>query len=75
MKSYLIGLQNSDKGAQLKTAIDALLQKQQKDLALQIGKPAPLFTAPDKDGNKVALNDIKGKVTIIDFWGILVWTL
>lgn len=37
-------------------------------LQLAVGKIAPDFSAPDKDGNMVSLYDIKGKVTIVDFW-------
>jgi len=35
---------------------------------LDIGKIAPNFSAPTPDGDLLALNDIKGKATIIDFW-------
>lgn len=35
---------------------------------LGIGKIAPDFSAPSTDGTPLALGDIKGKVTIIDFW-------
>ena len=33
-----------------------------------IGKPAPLFTLLDLNGNKVSLSDLNGKVVILDFW-------
>ncbi len=33
-----------------------------------IGSIAPNFTAPSPEGEAITLNDIKGKVTIIDFW-------
>ncbi|RKE94850.1 TlpA disulfide reductase family protein [Ichthyenterobacterium magnum] len=36
--------------------------------ATNIGKVAPDFSAPDTNDKTLALNDIKGKVTIIDFW-------
>lgn len=39
-----------------------------KLMQVSIGKMAPDFTAPDPDGNMVNLNDVKGKVTIVDFW-------
>ncbi|WP_338733644.1 TlpA disulfide reductase family protein [Mangrovimonas cancribranchiae] len=32
------------------------------------GSMAPNFTAPNPEGEMITLNDIKGKVTIIDFW-------
>jgi peroxiredoxin len=35
---------------------------------LEIGKIAPDFAAPKPNGEMLALNDIKGKATIIDFW-------
>ncbi|GFZ76291.1 thiol:disulfide interchange protein [Aquaticitalea lipolytica] len=36
--------------------------------SLNLGKVAPNFTAPDPNGKMISLNEIKGKVTIIDFW-------
>ncbi|WP_104736018.1 TlpA disulfide reductase family protein [Hanstruepera ponticola] len=37
-------------------------------LTTEIGSVAPNFSAPDPDGKIISLQDIKGKVTIIDFW-------
>jgi peroxiredoxin len=34
----------------------------------EVGNMAPDFSAPNPDGTLVSLSDIKGKVTIIDFW-------
>ena len=34
-----------------------------------IGKPAPNFLLPDTSGATFSLNSIKGKYTLIDFWG------
>ncbi|WP_431134779.1 redoxin domain-containing protein [Psychroserpens mesophilus] len=36
--------------------------------ATEIGQVAPSFTAPTPDGKQLALNDVKGKLTLIDFW-------
>ena len=33
-----------------------------------IGSIAPNFSGPNPEGKTIALNDIKGKITIIDFW-------
>ncbi|QCW99993.1 redoxin domain-containing protein [Aggregatimonas sangjinii] len=34
----------------------------------EVGAVAPEFSAPDPDGNQIALSDVKGKLTLIDFW-------
>ena len=35
---------------------------------IKIGMQAPDFTAPDPQGKQITLSEIKGKVTIVDFW-------
>jgi thiol-disulfide isomerase/thioredoxin len=37
-------------------------------LKIKIGMQAPDFTAPDPQGKQITLSEIKGKVTIVDFW-------
>ncbi|MDT0557491.1 TlpA disulfide reductase family protein [Ichthyenterobacterium sp. W332] len=61
-------LKNSFKGKALNQKVTAIVETLKRNEALNIGKPAPTFTAPDTNGNQLALNDAKGKVTIIDFW-------
>lgn len=34
----------------------------------EIGAIAPNFSGPGPDGNQIALADVKGKLTLIDFW-------
>lgn len=36
--------------------------------APEAGKPAPDFEYPDAQGKTVSLNDLKGKVVVINFW-------
>lgn len=49
-----------------------LIRKEyEKKQLLAPGKPAPQFTLFDVDGNKVSLNDFKGKYVFIDFWQTL----
>jgi peroxiredoxin len=43
-------------------------QENERKGSLDIGKVAPDFSGPNPDGKTISLNDIKGKVTIIDFW-------
>lgn len=35
---------------------------------LQVGMPAPLFTAHTIDGKEVSLKSLRGKVVLLDFW-------
>ncbi len=61
-------LQKSSKGLEVKRKLDELYEAYKKIEHLEIGKVAPEFEAPTPEGTMVSLNDIKGKVTIIDFW-------
>lgn len=36
--------------------------------ATSVGVKAPEFSGPTPEGNQIALSDVKGKVTLIDFW-------
>ena len=35
---------------------------------VEVGSKAPNFTAPTPEGEQLALNDVLGKVTLVDFW-------
>lgn len=61
-------LKTSEYGNNITKKIQQVIEFQEKSQALAIGKKAPNFTAPDPKGNPLSLYDIKGKVTIIDFW-------
>jgi len=37
-------------------------------MAIEEGKPPPMFTLKDQDGNKVALRDLKGRDVIVYFY-------
>ena len=54
-------IQNTRIGKQVKEKID-------KAKNVTIGTKAPNFSAPTPNGEELALNDVLGKVTIIDFW-------
>lgn len=61
-------LKATTKGKRLNTTVNILAQESKKKAQLAIGKVAPNFEAPTPNGDMVSLNDLKGKVTIIDFW-------
>lgn len=61
-------LQTTPTGISVKIKLDNLFATYKKTAQLQIGKVAPNFEAPTPDGQIVSLNQLKGKVTIIDFW-------
>ena len=45
------------------------LKNPQEFLATDEGKPAPAFALKTLDGKSVTLNDFRGKVVLLDFWG------
>jgi len=54
-------IKNTDSGR----SISGILNVPEK---AEVGQAAPLFEGPDPEGNRLALNESLGKVTIIDFW-------
>ncbi|MCW1954046.1 MAG: AhpC/TSA family protein [Flavobacteriia bacterium] len=54
-------IKSSEAGKKLMAAWEA-------NLITAIGSKAQEFKGPNPEGNTLSLNDIKGKVTIIDFW-------
>ncbi|WP_228851316.1 TlpA disulfide reductase family protein [Aegicerativicinus sediminis] len=61
-------VKNSSKGQSLKPLVDQRKIEAERIAAIEIGKVAPNFSAPTPEGTQLSLNDVKGKVTIIDFW-------
>ncbi|MEL6917906.1 MAG: TlpA disulfide reductase family protein [Bacteroidota bacterium] len=45
-----------------------IMEKLAKGKTTSIGAKAPNFSAPTPTGEEMALNDVLGKVTILDFW-------
>ncbi|RXK82914.1 peroxiredoxin family protein [Filimonas effusa] len=54
-------LRNSEKGLQLQARFDALRKT-------RIGEKAIPFTLPDEKGNRVSLDQCRGKYVLVDFW-------
>ncbi|WP_140937882.1 TlpA family protein disulfide reductase [Sphingobacterium lumbrici] len=44
--------------------------EREREIAAQIGKPAPLFSVVDVDGMPYDLSQLKGKVVVLNFWFI-----
>ena len=63
-----LSLKNSAKGKIVEQKLDSLMLKYEKIAHLEIGKKAPNFEAPNPNGDIISLDQIKGKVTVIDFW-------
>ncbi|WP_411767417.1 redoxin domain-containing protein [Winogradskyella sp. A3E31] len=63
-------LKNSKKGQTLNNQMNSLKLRIEAEKATAIGAKAPAFSAPNPDGEQIALSDVvsKGKVTIVDFW-------
>jgi len=55
-------------GRKLGIKIKGLYQIYLRTLNLEVGNVAPNFEAPTPNGDIVSLNELRGKVTIIDFW-------
>jgi peroxiredoxin len=54
-----------------KKVVELLSKKKEAEEASKstaVGAKAPEFSGPNPDGKEIALNDIMGKVTLIDFW-------
>src|SRR5690606_35206175 len=54
-------VKNSTLGRVLKQQLDALALS-------AVGKKAPEITGQTPDGKQLSLSDLKGKLTLIDFW-------
>lgn len=62
------GPKNSVPATLLKSKIQMIKAINEAVSATQIGEIAPDFSAPTPDGKMLALNEVKGKLTLIDFW-------
>lgn len=57
------------KAGQVNSAAGQWLLKQVDSLKLQRrGVPAPDFSLPDENGKLTSLKDLRGKITVLDFW-------
>ncbi|MEY8849270.1 redoxin domain-containing protein [Psychroserpens sp. XS_ASV72] len=61
-------LKNSAAASIFKTKLQVKKVEIEALNATQIGKVAPNFSAPTPEGKTLSLNEVKGKLTLIDFW-------
>ncbi|MGM5470234.1 redoxin domain-containing protein [Flavobacteriaceae bacterium LMO-SS05] len=61
-------LKDSNKGKGVLAQIETNQKILEAQARTDIGKIAPDFSAPTPEGKVLSLNDVKGKVTLIDFW-------
>ena len=61
-------LKSTPFGVQVRDFMEMKKQQVLMEQATQIGNVAPNFSATTPEGKQLSLNEIKGKVTIIDFW-------
>ena len=61
-------LKSSDLGRTVQAKIEGAKAEVAALNATNIGQKAPMFSAPSTNGKLLALNDVMGKVTIVDFW-------
>ncbi|MGI9549732.1 MAG: thioredoxin-like domain-containing protein [Aurantibacter sp.] len=48
--------------------LEAMRAKEERSKSTEVGAKAPGFSAPTPSGEQLALNDVMGKVTLVDFW-------
>ena len=65
----LVGeLKASPKGKEVLAQVESAKLVLEAEKKTAIGEIAPDFSAPTPEGKILSLNDVKGKVTMIDFW-------
>jgi peroxiredoxin len=61
-------MKETDAAKRIAEQLQALKEREENGKSTEIGAKAPEFTAPNPDGEQIALNDVLGKVTLVDFW-------
>lgn len=61
-------MKETDAAKRISEQLDALKVKAERAKSTEVGSKAPQFTAPGVNGEQLALNDMLGKITLVDFW-------
>ncbi len=61
-------IKDTKPGKRILKSLERLETEEVKENNTAVGAKAPDFSGPSPDGKVIALNDVLGKVTLIDFW-------
>ncbi len=61
-------IKETEAAKKVKKTLDELKKREENSKNTSVGAVAPDFSAPSPSGKLLALNDVKGKATLIDFW-------
>ena len=61
-------IKNTEAAKGILKNIEVQKQNEERNKSTEVGAKAPLFSGPTPTGKQLALNDVMGKVTLIDFW-------
>jgi len=61
-------IKNSKPGKRVLDGIESLKVSEEAEKNTSIGAKAPEFSGPNPEGETIALSDVMGKVTLVDFW-------
>lgn len=61
-------IKDSKPGQRVLNGLEALKKSEESKKNTEIGAKAPEFSGPNPEGETIALSDVMGKVTLIDFW-------
>ncbi|MFX0556895.1 redoxin domain-containing protein [Maribacter sp. CXY002] len=61
-------IKDSRPGKRLMEGMEALKRSEENEKNTSVGATAPNFSGPNQNGENIALNELLGKATLIDFW-------
>jgi len=61
-------IKNTEAAKGILQNIEAQKAMEERNRSTEVGAKAPLFSGPTPTGDQLSLNDVLGKVTLIDFW-------
>lgn len=61
-------MKETDAAKKVAKQLELLKNDEENSKNTEVGSKAPEFKAPGPDGQEIALNDVLGKITLVDFW-------